>query len=62
MYYARNGGIFIMIRNILFLNNSRMGNNIIPYLMSEEDSVNIDTPLDLEIARFLAQRELKNEN
>ena len=61
-YYARNGAIFIMSRDTLFLNNSRMGNNIIPYLMSEEDSVNIDTPLDLEIARFLAQKELKNEN
>ena len=35
------------------------GKRIIPFIMSEEESFDINTPLDLEIARMLMQKKVK---
>jgi CMP-N-acetylneuraminic acid synthetase len=33
--------------------DSLYGQRIVPYIMSEEDSVDIDTPFDLQVADWL---------
>ena len=51
--YAYNGAIYIM--NAKSLESKSMGSfkNIRKYVMSSEDSIDIDTPLDWKIAEFL---------
>lgn len=50
--YLRNGAIYILKRDNI-LNNNLYGEKVIPYIMSKEDSVNIDDPIDFEIANYL---------
>jgi CMP-N-acetylneuraminic acid synthetase len=52
--YARNGPAVLATRvGVLFELQSFYGQTVVPYLMSEEDSVDIDTPFDLRIAEWL---------
>ncbi len=52
--YLRNGSIYAMRRDILMDKRLRYGSkDSRPYIMPEEKSVNIDTPLDLIIAEVL---------
>jgi phosphoglycerate dehydrogenase-like enzyme/CMP-N-acetylneuraminic acid synthetase len=50
--YIRNGAIYAMTRDTLLKEKSRHGNQCIPYIMSEEKSVNIDNFEDLRLAEF----------
>jgi len=52
--YVRNGSIYAMRRDILMDKHIRCGSeNSRPYIMPEERSVNIDTPLDMLVAEAL---------
>lgn len=51
--YRSNGAIMICNVDRFLKNKSHRTNKIIPYLMPRERSIDIDTSLDLEIARFL---------
>lgn len=53
--YVRNGAIYAMTRNCLLKQNSRHGKKQYPLIMSEEKSINIDTPFDLKLARLLIE-------
>jgi len=37
----------------LRMNETRYDKNTVPYIMSEERTINIDEPIDLELARIL---------
>lgn len=54
--YIRNGALYIIARDQLFTTNSFLEGRIVPFLMPAERSVNIDSPMDLEIARCIIKR------
>ena len=51
--YVRNGSIYAMTWEQLRTNETRYDKNTVPYIMSEERTINIDEPIDLELARIL---------
>lgn len=51
--YVRNGAIFAMTRDCIVESFSRHGNDCRPYVMSEMESVNIDTMIDFKLAEIL---------
>src|SRR5205085_2108301 len=56
--YARNGPVVLATRvPTLKERRSFYGARVAPYLMSEEDSADIDTALDLEWVEFLLARQ-----
>ena len=54
--YSRNGPAVLINRPAVIERGERLGEPLIPYEMAPEDSVDVDTPLDLEIAEFLLRR------
>lgn len=56
--YVRNGSIYVTYRNLLYTTKRRLSGKIVPYIMSEERTINIDEPLDLLVAEKIL--ELKN--
>ncbi len=52
-YHIRNGAVYLS-RTRSLRRNSLKGNRSAALIMTEEESVNIDTPFDLALARFLA--------
>jgi CMP-N-acetylneuraminic acid synthetase len=54
--YARNGPAVLVTRTRALLNGSLYGSDCRPYLMAEEDSIDIDSPLDLELAEFFLRK------
>jgi CMP-N,N'-diacetyllegionaminic acid synthase len=53
--YAENGAVYIMRRDLV-LAGKLYGERVVPYVMEEVASADIDTPLDLEWAEFLLAR------
>jgi CMP-N-acetylneuraminic acid synthetase len=53
--FIRNGAIYACKRDILMIENSFKGNDCRAYLMTKNDSVNIDTHDDLAYAQYLLQ-------
>jgi len=51
--YVRNGSIYAMTFEQLGIKQNRLGEDTRPYIMSEERTVNIDEPIDLELARIM---------
>lgn len=51
--YVRNGSIYAMTWEQLNVKGSRYDKNTVPYIMPEERTINIDEPIDLELARIL---------
>jgi CMP-N,N'-diacetyllegionaminic acid synthase len=52
--YARNGPAVLATRvSVILAHQTFYGQNILPYIMSEKDSVDIDTPYDLRMAEWL---------
>lgn len=49
--YRRNGAVYVVRRPALREHRSLYGPKVMPYVMPEHRSVNIDTPLDLHLAR-----------
>ena len=54
--YTRNGAIFMTRRDVLMEQNSIWGSRIMPYLMPEERSIDIDSEFDLFLANTLITR------
>jgi CMP-N-acetylneuraminic acid synthetase len=51
--YIRNGSIYAMTWNHLHTYETRYDKNTVAYVMPEERTINIDEPIDLELARLL---------
>lgn len=51
--YVRNGSIYAMTFEQLKTNQNRLGEDTRPYIMSEKRTINIDEPIDLELARIM---------
>ena len=51
--YIRNGSIYAMTWEQITVKGSRYDKNTVPYIMPEERTINIDEPIDLELARIL---------
>jgi YrbI family 3-deoxy-D-manno-octulosonate 8-phosphate phosphatase len=56
--FVENGSIYITKREILLKEKNRLGGNILTYTMPDWASVEIDTPFDFEVVRFIAHRKL----
>lgn len=54
--YAENGAVYV-VRRELVLQGKMYGNRVVPYVMDELASVDIDTPLDLAWAEFVLARQ-----
>lgn len=55
--YARNGPAVLAIKRATITEkDSLYGDTIAPYIMAPEDSVDIDTPFDLELAEYLLKK------
>ncbi len=54
--YARNGPAVMINRPQVIQRGERLSEDLFAYVMEPEDSVDIDTPLDLAIAEFLLTR------
>jgi CMP-N,N'-diacetyllegionaminic acid synthase len=60
--YRRNGALYLTRRLVLMEQRSLYGSRVLPYLMPENRSVNIDSLQDLLLARaMLAEKSLTNE-
>tara|TARA_Y100001938_G_scaffold146902_1_gene226885 strand:+ start:3718 stop:4389 length:672 start_codon:yes stop_codon:yes gene_type:complete len=51
--YVRNGSIYAMTYEQLKMKQNRLGDDTRPYIMSEKRTINIDEPIDLELARIM---------
>ena len=56
LLYEENSCIYIFSREVFEQNINRIGNNPMLYPISSIESMDIDEPLDFEIAEFLKQR------
>ena len=57
--YVRNGSIYAMTYNQLDNNKTRLGKDTRAYIMSENNTINIDEPIDLKLAELmLFEREI----
>jgi CMP-N,N'-diacetyllegionaminic acid synthase len=54
--YTRNGAIYAAWTETWLTGTMAYGSGCVPYLMMPEESVNIDSPEDLELAEFLLAR------
>jgi CMP-N-acetylneuraminic acid synthetase len=55
--YGRNGPAILASRARIILDErSFYGEHVLPYVMREEDSIDIDTPFDLQLAEWLLSR------
>lgn len=54
--YARNGPAVLIMRPSIIRRGELYGCPSLPYVMAPEDSIDIDEPLDLEIAELLLKR------
>jgi CMP-N,N'-diacetyllegionaminic acid synthase len=59
--YHRNGAIYALWRKTIDEQNTLIGKNICPYIMSIERSVNIDDEIDLMLADLLIRKMEDNE-
>lgn len=54
--YRENGALYVMTRRQLMEGKCRMGGKMRALVMEEWESLDIDTPLELEMVRFLVER------
>lgn len=54
--YVRNGSIYAFTLSSFTSTGRRLGADVRPYVMDESRSINIDEPIDLEIARILIEK------
>ena len=55
-FYGRNGPAILINQPAVIARGERYGSTKVAYLMSPEDSVDIDEPFDLAFAEFMLQR------
>jgi CMP-N-acetylneuraminic acid synthetase len=53
--YIRNGAIYLISRDAFTSCNQLIGDKCLGYVMNESESINIDTPIDLKIAKLLLE-------
>lgn len=58
--YVRNGSIYITTIESLLRTKTRLGINVSPYIMKEENTINIDELIDLEYARLILKKRNSN--
>jgi CMP-N-acetylneuraminic acid synthetase len=58
--YIRNGAIYLIRREAFLQQRQLIGNNCLGYVMSDSESTNIDTPIDLKIAELLLKEKSEN--
>jgi CMP-N-acetylneuraminic acid synthetase len=51
--YIRNGAVYAVRRQVVMEQNSMIGAVSRPYVMPEDRSVNVDSPLDFRLAEIL---------
>tara|TARA_Y100000592_G_C5438530_1_gene302074 strand:+ start:168 stop:839 length:672 start_codon:yes stop_codon:yes gene_type:complete len=51
--YVRNGSIYAMKYEQLKVKQNRLGEDTRPYIMPEDRTINIDEPIDLELAKVM---------
>jgi CMP-N-acetylneuraminic acid synthetase len=56
--YIRNGAIYAVRRDLVLQQNSMIGAVSRPYVMPEDCSVNIDSPLDFQMAELLIGQQI----
>ena len=54
--YARNGPAVMINRPEVIQRGERLSEDLVAYVMAPEDSLDIDTPLDLAVAAFLLEQ------
>lgn len=54
--YALNGAIYASRRSVILEKGKVLGDDIRPYLMPQDESIDVDTPLDLELAEYMVRR------
>ena len=54
--YTVNGALYLSSKKSISLNKSLFSSTSLGYIMSERDSIDIDTELDWEIAEFLMKK------
>jgi len=59
--YVRSGSIYITIMKNLLKHKVRLSGVVRPYVISEDNVINIDKLVDLELARIMLERKMKNE-
>lgn len=57
--YVRNGSIYAFTLESFLRTGRRLGDDTRPYVMDEARSINIDEPIDLEIARIMIERGIR---
>jgi len=55
--YIRNGAVYAVRRDVVMKQNSMIGQITRPHVMPVEQSVNIDSPMDMLLAQYLMQVE-----
>lgn len=55
--YIRNGAIYVAKKEIVYEKNSFRGNDCVAYIMPEERSINIDTPIDFLLTEMLMKND-----
>ena len=53
--YIRNGSIYLIKRDVLIKEEQLIGKKCLGMVMSDEESINIDSPLDLKLAELLLE-------
>lgn len=56
MLYRPNGAIFVTTPQNLLKNRGFHGDKVVPYVMPSDRSVDIDTPVDFELANILMEK------
>lgn len=56
--YKMNGAIFISKRDVFIEKNKVLGDNILPFIMNEDESIDIDNILDFKLAELMLKEEL----
>jgi len=56
--YQLNGALYVTRTKVLLEENRMLGEHTVPYIMSQERSIDIDTPADLRIAECILKKEV----
>lgn len=56
--YQLNGAIYVTRRKVLLEEESLLGKHTLPYIMPQERSIDIDTPIDFKIAEIILSGEV----
>jgi len=60
--YLTNGGIYLTRRDVLWDKNSLIGDRVLPYMMPQERSVDIDDRIDFMLAEILMREQLAQDS